>query len=127
MSRGRALRRSPHRHCPRTSAYATKCVAEGGVVRVVAVRECTVPISRYATNVAARAELDTTAVAVITDVHREGEPVVGFGFSSIGRFGQGGLIRDRFAPRLVAAADGVASASGDNIDPFRAWDHMMRG
>jgi D(-)-tartrate dehydratase len=96
-------------------------------VRVVAVRERTVPISRYAPRDAIAGDLDTTVVAVVTDLLRDGEPVVGFGFSSIGRFGQSGLIRERFAPRLVAAADELASAAGVNIDPFRAWDHMMRG
>ncbi|TWF77433.1 L-alanine-DL-glutamate epimerase-like enolase superfamily enzyme [Pseudonocardia hierapolitana] len=95
-------------------------------MRIVGVRERTVPISRYATGEAIGGDLDTTAVAVVTDVLRDGEPIVGFGFSSVGRFGQGGLIRDRFAPRLLAAADEVASAAGDNIDPFRAWDRMMR-
>jgi L-alanine-DL-glutamate epimerase-like enolase superfamily enzyme len=96
-------------------------------VRILEVRERTVPISRYAIGDATGGDLDTTAVAVVTDVLRDGAPVVGFGFSSIGRFGQSGLIRERFAPRLVAAADEVASAPGGGIDPFRAWDHMMRG
>jgi D(-)-tartrate dehydratase len=96
-------------------------------VRITDVRQRTVPISRYATRDPIGSDLDTTAVAVVTDVLRDGGPVVGFGFSSIGRFGQGGLIRDRFAPRLVAATDALASDSGDNLDPFRAWEHMMRG
>jgi D(-)-tartrate dehydratase len=96
-------------------------------VRIVDVRERTVPISRYATRDVIGGDLDTSAVAVVTDARRDGEPVVGFGFSSIGRFGQGGLIRERFAPRLVAAGAELATASGDNIDPFLAWDRMMRG
>jgi D(-)-tartrate dehydratase len=44
-------------------------------------------------------------VAVITDVVTDGKPTVGYGFASIGRFAQGGLIRERFAPRLLAAPD----------------------
>ncbi|GAA0929799.1 enolase C-terminal domain-like protein [Pseudonocardia zijingensis] len=96
-------------------------------MRVLEVRERTVPISRYAPRDALASDLDTTAVAVVTDVVRGGAPVVGFGFSSIGRFGQGGLIRERFAPRLVAAGDEVASGAGRNIDPFRAWNRMMHG
>jgi L-alanine-DL-glutamate epimerase-like enolase superfamily enzyme len=67
-------------------------------------------------------------VAIISDVHQNGAPVVGFGFSSVGRYGQSGLIRERFAPRLLAAReDDLAARSGDNLDPFRAWDCMMKG
>lgn len=96
-------------------------------MRVVDVRARTVPISRFVTRDASGGDLDTTAVAVVTDVRRDGGPVVGFGFSSIGRFGQSGLIRERFAPRIIAAGTDLASDSGDNIDPYRAWDRMMRG
>ena len=42
-------------------------------------------------------------VAVVTDVVRDGKRVVGYGFNSNGRYGQGGLIRERFAPRLLEA------------------------
>jgi hypothetical protein len=36
---------------------------------------------------------------VITDVTRDGKPVVGYGFNSNGRYGQGKLMRERFIPR----------------------------
>ena len=36
-------------------------------------------------------------------VLRDGRRVVGYGFNSNGRYGQGGLINERFAPRLLAA------------------------
>jgi L-alanine-DL-glutamate epimerase-like enolase superfamily enzyme len=52
--------------------------------------------------------------------------VVGWGFGSVGRFAQGGLIRERFAPRLLAAAD-LATADGNGLDPMRAWRAMMAG
>jgi L-alanine-DL-glutamate epimerase-like enolase superfamily enzyme len=59
---------------------------------------------------------------------RSGKPIVGYGFSSIGRFAQGGLIRERFIPRILgAAAFELLDASGMNFDPFRIWDVMMRG
>lgn len=97
-------------------------------MRIVDVIERTVPISRYADPSIPSGGLDTSAVAVVTDVVRDGEPVAGFGFSSIGRFGQGGLIRERFAPRLLDAAEAdLANDRGDNIDPFRAWACMMTG
>jgi D(-)-tartrate dehydratase len=97
-------------------------------MRVIDIRERTIPISRYSDPQIPSDGLNTTVVAVITDVHRNGAPIIGFGFSSIGRYGQGGLIRERFSPRLLAAReDELATRSGDNLDPFRAWDCMMKG
>jgi L-alanine-DL-glutamate epimerase-like enolase superfamily enzyme len=97
-------------------------------MRIVDIRERTIPISRYSDPQIPSDGLNTTVAVIITDVHRNGAPIAGFGFSSIGRFGQSGLIRERFAPRLLAAReDELATISGDNLDPFRAWDCMMKG
>jgi len=96
-------------------------------MRVTDIRERTVPISRYAEPGIPTDNLNTTLVAIVTEVRRDGAPIVGFGFSSFGRFGQSGLIRERFAPRLMAAGDDdLATQSGDNIHPLRAWDCMMQ-
>ncbi|KGM32230.1 enolase C-terminal domain-like protein [Inquilinus limosus] len=94
-------------------------------MRIVDIRERSVPISRYADPAIPSGGLTTSIVAVVTDVVRDGWPVVGWGFGSIGRFAQGGLIRERFAPRLLAAS--LADAAGTNLDPFRAWAAMMAG
>lgn len=97
-------------------------------MRIVDIRELSVPISRYADPSVPSGGLTTSMVAVITDVARDGKPVVGYGFASIGRFAQGGLIRERFAPRLLAARDiDVMDEAGTNLDPFRAWKVMMTG
>lgn len=97
-------------------------------MRVVDVRECSVPISRYDDPALPSGGLTTSAVALITDVVRDGRPVVGYGFSSMGRFAQSGLIRERFAPRLLGAPDvDLVSPDGRNIDPLRAWTVMMAG
>ncbi|HYW53634.1 MAG TPA: enolase C-terminal domain-like protein [Dongiaceae bacterium] len=86
------------------------------------------PISRYVDPSIPSGGLDTSVVALTTDVVRGGKPVVGYGFSSIGRFAQSGLIRERFAPRLLrATGEELANDDGTNVDPFRAWDVMMRG
>ena len=34
---------------------------------------------------------------------RDGAPVIGYGVGSVGRYGVGGLLRERFVPRLAAA------------------------
>src|SRR5262249_55998827 len=97
-------------------------------MRVVDIREQTIPISRYSDPQIPSDGLNTTAVAIVTDVHRNGAPVTGFGFSSIGRFGQSGLIRERFAPRLLdVREEELAARSADTLDPFRAGDCMMNG
>lgn len=71
--------------------------------------------------------LTTGIVAIVTDVRRDGEPVVGFGFSSFGRFGQSGLIRERFVPRLLVADEAdLLTSAGDNFDPFRVWHCLMQ-
>ena len=97
-------------------------------MRIMRIKERTVPISRYADPNIPSNDLNTTAVAIVTDVYRDGKPIIGFGFSSIGRFGQSGLIRERFSPRLISAQeDEIATESGDNIDPFRVWNSLMKG
>lgn len=97
-------------------------------MRITNVRERSVPISRYADPAIPSGGLTTSMVAVVTDAVREGKPVVGYGFASVGRFAQGGLIRERFAPRLLDTADGaLADDEGTNLDPFRAWAVMMAG
>jgi D(-)-tartrate dehydratase len=95
-------------------------------MRIIDIRERTVAISRYDDPSIPSGGLTTSIVAVTTDAVRDYGPVVGFGFSSIGRFGQGGLIRERFARRLLGASAVDLTGADANLDPFRAWDVMMR-
>ena len=70
-------------------------------VRIVDVCEITKPISSPIRNAYIDfTKMTTSLVAVVTDAVRDGKRVVGYGFNSNGRYGQGGLIRERFAPRL---------------------------
>jgi D(-)-tartrate dehydratase len=97
-------------------------------MRIAQIRERSFPVSRYGDQALPSGGLTTSAVAIVTDVIRNGEPIVGYGFSSIGRFAQSGLIRERFAPRLLSAGDTeLADATETNLDPFRAWRTMMSG
>ncbi|CAB3758074.1 mandelate racemase [Burkholderia sp. MSh2] len=96
-------------------------------MRITAIHEQAIPVSRYADPAIPSGGLTTSVVAIVTDVVRDGRPVTGYGYASVGRFAQGGLIRERFAPRLLAAADTLADEAGTNLDPFRAWRAMMAG
>jgi D(-)-tartrate dehydratase len=70
--------------------------------------------------------MTASVVAVVTDVVRDGKRVVGYGFNSNGRYGQGALLRERFIPRLLGASpDTLVDTAHDNLDPFRIWAAMM--
>lgn len=95
-------------------------------MRIVEIRERSVPVSRFPLDHHQPGPLTTSIVAITTDVMHNGLPIVGYGFGSVGRFAQSGLIRERFAPRLLNASDeAISNADGTNIDPFRAWKAMM--
>src|SRR5260370_7753060 len=73
-------------------------------VRIVDVCEVTKPIASPIRNAYIDfTKMTTSLVAVVTDAKRDGRRVGGYGFSSHGRYGQGGLIQERFAPRLKGA------------------------
>ena len=88
-------------------------------MRVVEIREVTLPIASAIANAYIDfSKMTLSLVAVVTDVVRDGRPVVGYGFNSNGRYGQGGLIRERFAPRLREADPAsLLNDAGDNLDP----------
>ena len=96
-------------------------------MRIVDIRERTAPIASPIANAFIDfSKMTLSLVAVVTDVVRDGRPVVGYGFNSNGRYGQGGLIRERFAPRVLAAPrDALLDEQGDNIDPHKVWATMF--
>lgn len=97
-------------------------------MRIVDVREITAPISSPISNAYIDfSGMTCSLVAVVTDVKRDGRTVIGYGFNSNGRYGQGGLIRERFAPRLLKAdPQTLRNDAGDNLDPDRIWATLMR-
>ena len=98
------------------------------MVRIVDIRETVVPIKSKIRNAYIDfSQMTVSVLALLTDVKRQGKPVVGFGFNSNGRYAPSGLLRDRFIPRLRAAEPGtLVDESGENLDPVRVWDVVMR-
>jgi D(-)-tartrate dehydratase len=96
-------------------------------IRILEVREVTKPISSPIRNAYIDfSKMTSSLVAVVTNVERNGRKVVGYGFNSNGRYGQGGLIRERFANRILEAdPSSLLDESGANLDPHKVWAAMM--
>ncbi|WP_248257571.1 mandelate racemase/muconate lactonizing enzyme family protein [Georgenia sp. EYE_87] len=96
-------------------------------MRIVDVREQTFPISSPIRNAYIDfSRMTLSLVAVVTDVVRDGRPVVGYGFNSNGRYGQGAMMRERFIPRVLEAdPTALLDETGDNLDPAAVWRTMM--
>jgi L-alanine-DL-glutamate epimerase-like enolase superfamily enzyme len=96
-------------------------------MKIVDIIESTRPIKSNIRNAYIDfSKMTLSLVAVVTDVVRDGKPVIGYGFNSNGRYGQGSLIRERFRPRVLEMAPAsLLSEGGDNIDPHKVWTCMM--
>jgi L-alanine-DL-glutamate epimerase-like enolase superfamily enzyme len=96
-------------------------------MRIVAIHEKTFSIASAIANAYIDfSRMTCSVVAVVTDVIRDGRPVVGYGFSSNGRYAAGGILRDRILPRVREADPAtLIDAEHDNLDPFAIWKTMM--
>lgn len=96
-------------------------------MRIVDIREKTVSIASPIANAYIDfSKMTCSVVAVITDVIRDGKPVIGYGFNSNGRYGQGALMRDRFLARIAEAdPDSLIDHERNNLDPFAIWKTLM--
>ncbi|MGH7083050.1 MAG: mandelate racemase/muconate lactonizing enzyme family protein [Acetobacteraceae bacterium] len=97
-------------------------------VRITGVHEVTRPIASPIRNAYIDfTKMTTSLVAVVTDVVRDGRRAIGYGFNSNGRYGQAGLIRERFSGRILEAdPELLVNAAGDNLEPDHVWEVMMQ-
>lgn len=98
-------------------------------MKIVDIREMAVPISSNIRNAYIDfSKMTASVVAIITDVIRNGKPVIGYGFHSNGRYAPSGILRERFIPRLQEAKpENILNEDGTNFDPHRIWDVLMTG
>ena len=96
-------------------------------MRIVEIRERTAPIASPIANAYIDfSKMTCSVVAVVTDVVRDGRRVIGYGFNSNGRYGQGALMRERFIPRLLEADPAtLVDEPHANLDPHKIWARMM--
>jgi L-alanine-DL-glutamate epimerase-like enolase superfamily enzyme len=96
-------------------------------MRIVAVREKTVSLAGAARNASIGfGAMTASVVAIHTDAVRDGKPLTGLAFDSIGRYGHGGLLRERFIPRLTAASPDSYDDGKGGLSPAKAWNVLMQ-
>jgi D(-)-tartrate dehydratase len=97
-------------------------------MRITDIRHITVPIASDMANAfISFAKMDVSVLAIVTDEVRDGQPVVGYGFNSNGRYAQPGILSHRIIPRILEAEPAalIDPASGQ-LDPERIWTAAMR-
>src|SRR6185312_15556794 len=95
-------------------------------MRITAIRDIVAPINSAIANAYIDfSKMTASVVAIHTDLKRNGEPVVGFGFNSNGRYAVQGLLRERFIPRLAEADPDALLDDSGLIDPAKAWSFLM--
>jgi len=96
-------------------------------MRILEIREAVASIASPIRNAYIDfSRMNVSVVAVVTDVIRDGKPVVGYGFNSNGRYAASGLLNERFLPRLKEAdPDSLLTDDGATLDPHKIWKTMM--
>lgn len=96
-------------------------------MRIVDIREIAIPLkSSLRNSVFDFSEMTTSVVAVISDVVRNGKPLIGYAFNSTGRYACGAQMRSRLIPRIMSAdPQSLLDDSGNNFDPAKVYARMM--
>src|SRR3954465_4263836 len=98
---------------PRCCSSPTRPSAFSPPLKIVDARERTVPIGAPMRNAAIAFDtMSASAVALATDAG-----LTGFAFDSIGRYGKGALLRERFFPRLLGAPSEALLDAEGFVDP----------
>lgn len=98
-------------------------------MKIVDIRELSLPLQSSGANAVVNFDHHTVSfVALVSDQRRNGRPVVGIAFNSIGRFAQSGILRERLIPRLLAAQpDALLDDKETGLDPAKVLDAILTG
>lgn len=96
-------------------------------MKITKIEVQTVPISSPIRNAYIDfSKMTASALALTTDVIRDGKPVVGYGFNSNGRYAPTCLLNERFIPRLLEAdPKDIVTDDGSNLDPHKIHNIVM--
>ncbi|HLR68857.1 MAG TPA: mandelate racemase/muconate lactonizing enzyme family protein [Virgibacillus sp.] len=98
-------------------------------MKIVSIKEKAQPIKSDIRNAFIDfSKMTASVVAIETDVIKQGKPVIGYGFSSNGRYAPSGILRERIIPRLKKASPEILlNEERTNFDPHKVWNVMMTG
>ena len=96
-------------------------------MKITRIRDAVAPIPSPMRNAVISFDKMTISVAAVeTDVVREGKPVIGYGFTSNGRYAQSGIVRERLAPRILEAdPTDLRDEAAGTLDPPAIWAAML--
>lgn len=96
-------------------------------MKIKDIREATAAVASTMANASLDfSRMTVSVVAVVSDVVRDRRPLVGYGFCTVGRYAQGGILRERLIPRVLDAEPAaLLDDSGENFAPERVWAHAM--
>src|SRR5699024_4180480 len=99
------------------------------LMKIVSIKEKAQPIKSDIRNAFIDfSKMTASVVAIETDVIKQGKPVIGYGFSSNGRYAPSGILRERIIPRLKKASPEILlNEERTNFDPHKVWNVMMTG
>jgi L-alanine-DL-glutamate epimerase-like enolase superfamily enzyme len=97
-------------------------------MRITAIYEQSVNLQGSMANAVVDFSTHTVSLVVlVSDQLRNGKPVCGVAFNSIGRFAQGGILRDRLMPRLLSAKpDAILNSDETGFSPQAIAEIAMR-
>ena len=90
-------------------------------MKIVKMVEKTVPFgSNIANSYVNFKSMTGSVVVIVTDVVRNGKPVIGYGFNSIGRYAPTSILRDRMLPKIMDAdPKDICNEDRSNLDPVK--------
>jgi len=95
-------------------------------VKIVSAHAGTIPIKSSMSNAYINfSTMDCTIVALVSDVIVDGKPLIGYGFSSNGRYNATAILTNRMLPRLQEADPQDLLDEQGELSPEKAWAIMM--
>ena len=92
-------------------------------MKIISVEERTIPLGSDTANAAISFQ-NMTASAVVVEIETGRGRFKGLGFSSYGRYSHGGLLRERFIPRLINITSGIRGETSIQL-LANVWDILM--